>query len=51
MENAAIQASAWQRPAFIIDPYDEGMQFVSDYSRAMAHKALVTVADNAYVEL
>ena len=49
MENAAIMASAWQRPSFIIDPYDEGREFITEYSRVMLRKNLVTVDDNVYV--
>ena len=46
MENAAILASSWQRPSLIIDPYDEGVEFLSEYSKLILRQNLVTVDDN-----
>lgn len=51
MENAAILASSWQRPALIIDPYDEGSQFISQYSKSILRRSVVAVDDNVYVSL
>lgn len=46
MENAAILASSWQRPSLIIDPYNEGVDFLSEYSKSILRHNLVTVDDN-----
>jgi len=46
MENAAILASSWQKPALIIDPYNEGREFLSHLSKAVMHKNLIAIEDN-----
>lgn len=46
MENAAILASAWQSPILLIDPYNEGQQFVVDTSNSIIGDQAIVISDN-----
>ena len=43
MENAAIVYSSWQRPAMLIDPYDEGTNHLKWLSRLINNRKLVSL--------